>query len=1222
MKRIAPLIGGLAAGVLLFLLGGSQLGRASTPVRVLAPNGGECLTAGGTYTITWEGDAPHYAIYQTGDTTAAPQYGGWFAHPVTGNSYTWTVPNTPNVPVRIWVEGHDSGHTRLSIDGSDNLLGIASTCGSTSSGGTGSNIPAAPSNLSATLSTSGVDVQLQWTDNSSDEADFKIFRRPVGGSWSFIGGTTSNIPSFTELNVPSGNWEYHVNACNSAGCSADSNIATVSVAASSGGGGGPGADTTPPVISAARVENIIGTGAQIKWTTDEPSDSRIAYGTSVNYGLFSDARCDAGGNVTDHCVNITGLASNTVYYFKVESRNAAGLNAQSGGYQFTSAISAPVGSGTASGSTTPDTTAPSAVADLSLVSSGGGTLTASWTATGDDGSVGTASYYVLKYASAPITSETAWQLGVSVGSLPVPAPAGTRQSATISGLTAGVTYYAALKVFDEAGNASPLSNSPWAVVSSSTAGVPTAPPPLPPPPTAIPGSGIVEGVVKDALGQAVAGAGVRVFSQNAILQFTAAAGGDGSFRTTVPAGDYMVEAFPPAGRDDLLRPQPLRVSVVSGGTARVALEFGAPSKTITGTVLFSNGRPVSDAEVGAFSSETRQWQAAFADALGRYLLRVGPGSWQVGIRPRIPEAARWSWSGPFPQVQFANDATTEAKTVNFAVLVSDATLTVRTVDDDGRVLPDVGVIVDTEGAVGEEGGMVRTPPEFRRSNNSGVVSFTLRTGTLYYLRGMVPPERGYINPQESSITFAAGESREVRLVFRRQEAVRRVVVRGKARLEDGTPTDAYVWAWSEQGGFVQTRTAANGDLSMLVTANERWHLGARKEVNGFPHKAADITVDSHADVLEVDFVLVRLGTAPLPPPVAVSQSAAQTVVAAMRDGASVTVPPGSAGVSGNVNVAMDATVEAPSQAASKVIGTVYEVEVKDASGRSVRELNDDVEIILPYSEEELKDQGITEDELVPSFFDEKTGTWVKLESYTIDRVKNVVVARVRHLTRFALVAAADTTPPAAPLSVAARAASGGVLISWANPLADFDHVKIYRSARQGSLGNVIFPEVKGTSKVDATTAAGAVYYYVVRSVDPAGNESTNTNAVSAVGILSSGGGGFSRNLTVGMRGGDVTLLQQLLVKENVYPEGVVSGYFGALTKAATIRFQEKYASSILTPAGLTKGTGFVGAATRRKLEEIAGSAADEAAPQAPTLEETIRQLQEQLRRLQSQSGGT
>ena len=39
-------------------------------------------------------------------------------------------------------------------------------------------------------------------------------------------------------------------------------------------------------------------------------------------------------------------------------------------------------------------------------------------------------------------------------------------------------------------------------------------------------------------------------------------------------------------------------------------------------------------------------------------------------------------------------------------------------------------------------------------------------------------------------------------------------------------------------------------------------------------------------------------------------------------------------------------------------------------------------------------------------------------------------------------------------------------------------------------------------------------------------------------------------------------------------------YFGPLTRAALIRFQEHHKAQILTPAGFTRGTGFFGERTR------------------------------------------
>ncbi len=159
---------------------------------------------------------------------------------------------------------------------------------------------------------------------------------------------------------------------------------------------------------------------------------------------------------TPQNVVVTGLSPGTTYYFALKTADEVPNWALISNVVSRTTLLAP------------DLTRPFAIANMSVASVTDTSALLSWTATGDDSLTGTAASYDFRYSSTPITAANFAAATQATGE-PAPTAAGTTQTFNVRGLSRQATYYFAVRVTDDAGNISALSNVPSATTTDTMA---------------------------------------------------------------------------------------------------------------------------------------------------------------------------------------------------------------------------------------------------------------------------------------------------------------------------------------------------------------------------------------------------------------------------------------------------------------------------------------------------------------------------------------------------------------------------------------------------------------------------------------------------------------------------------------------------------------------------------------------------------------------------------
>lgn len=124
----------------------------------------------------------------------------------------------------------------------------------------------------------------------------------------------------------------------------------------------------------------------------------------------------------------------------------------------------------------------------------------------------------------------------------------------------------------------------------------------------------------------------------------------------------------------------------------------------------------------------------------------------------------------------------------------------------------------------------------------------------------------------------------------------------------------------------------------------------------------------------------------------------------------------------------------------------------------------------------------------------------------------------------------DSTPPAQPSSFSSQSADKQIILTWKNP-SDIDFVR-----------TAIF-------RATTTIPASIVYSSApTPAISPQPFPQVSIFMLQVSGLFS-----------IGMTSEQVKILQQMLASEpTIYPEGLITGYYGDLTIKAVQKFQAKY----------------------------------------------------------------
>ena len=493
---------------------------------------------------------------------------------------------------------------------------------------------------------------------------------------------------------------------------------------------------------------------------------------------------------------------------------------------------------------------------------------------------------------------------------------------------------------------------------------------------------------------------------------------NGSFTVYVPPGTYELEVFNDWNAQ-YTQSSSVSVAVADGEEKNDVVITMLPNDAlIQGTFLDSEGNPVPGlfGEIMAKRAEGGQTFTPI-DPSGTYRLGVAAGEWDLGYFVDPHNGAGYLPTSLEEKKVIISAG--ETKTQNFTLLKTDSVISGKVLDTDNNTLEGIYVFASLDFA-GQQRDEKYSHFGFdslsTTSASDGSYTLTVPEGE-YYVHATQPPENGYMfTGAEIVYTSPEEPASDVNLIFKKADSQ----ITGTVT-KDSSASEAFIYAYSDNGAYTETSADSAGEFVLPVTSDETWKIGATDEDGNSYYLSGQEDVEVDEAVEQKDLAMEYKGE--MPGAITATFDATKAKTMELENGMKLEFPAYSLDNENYVTVTIDPTAEIAYQAGAQPLeGFGYSLTAKDSTGNTVDTFNADATITMPYTEKNLTDIGLDEDDLEGDYYNTTSGLWQDPNNKVADEDNDKIIVTTDHFSTFSPVApgrssVSDTPEEAITLTV-------------------------------------------------------------------------------------------------------------------------------------------------------------------------------------------------------------